>query len=138
MLELMAQGQLPHPTNGQEPDWTTFQQHAAEGLPSVQPGMPLMVVLAIIADYLRDNGFVQNLSYSQNKRAIACQFTTCPWADCCPSAHHQSLTCHLLRQLVQTTLARAGYPEGFKALTHLTIEINHCTGKPCLPQKAPI
>lgn len=28
--------------------------------------------------------------------------------------------------------------QGFKDLIHLTIEINHCTDKPCLPQKAPI
>ncbi len=89
--------------------WTAFQQHAAEGLPSIEPGTPLMVVLALIADYLRDNGIVRSLSYSQNERSIACQFKTCPWADCCPAAHHQSLTCHLLRQLVQTTLDRAGY-----------------------------
>lgn len=106
----MAQRPLPDPTDNQKPDWTAFQQHATEGLPSVQPGMPLMVVLATIADYLRDNGFVHSLSYSQNKRGIACQFTTCPWADCCPVAQHQSFTCHLLRQLAQTTLKRAGYP----------------------------
>jgi len=105
----MAQRQLPDPTDNQELDWAAFQQHATEGLPSAQPGMPLLVVLALIADYLRDNGFVQSLSYSQTKRCIACQFKTCPWADCCPAAGQPGLTCHLLRQLVQTTLNRAGY-----------------------------
>lgn len=127
-MDTGSEQQLPPASDNQKPHWTLLQQHAAEGLPSVEPGMPLMEVMAIIADYLRDNGFVQSLSYSRNERAIDCQFTTCPWAGDCPCAHRQGFTCHLLHQLMQTTLRQAGYPVeiGVALFPKATPEIAFC------------
>ena len=69
-----------------------------------------MIVLAILADYLRDNNLVQNCNYVRRGSCITCQFTTCPWADHCPLPPDQRQACRLLRQLAQKTLARGGYP----------------------------
>jgi hypothetical protein len=90
--------------------------------------MPLMEVMATIADYLRDNGFVQSLSYSRNERVIDCQFITCPWSGDCPYTHRQGFTCHLLHQLMQTTLRQAGYPveTGLALFPRSATEIAFC------------
>jgi hypothetical protein len=98
---------LPEPES--LPIQASLQEYAAQGLPEVKPDMPLITVLAIFMDYLRENKLILAGGFSQRKDLITCQFTTCPLAGKCPLPHSQTLACRLLSNLARATLARGGY-----------------------------
>lgn len=98
---------LPDDRDAAQAVLIAFSRH---GLPSVQFGMSLQEVMAVLIDFLVDNDLVKRCRFERADDHYACFFDTCPFYGNCPLPTDHCQAHQLLCKLTRNTLARAGHP----------------------------